>query len=123
MSPNETNTVDLIAQIRAGDREARSRLVERELPRLQRYARGRLPVWARGSADTQDLVQDVLLRAMPRLDSLNTDTPGALQAFLRRAVANQIVDEIRKARRRVASTAPIESASASQRARSAARLT
>ena len=109
MSPNETNTVDLIAQIRAGDREARSRLVERELPRLQRYARGRLPTWARGSADTQDLVQDVLLRAMPRLDSLNTDTPGALQAFLRRAVANQIVDEIRKARRRVASTAPIES--------------
>jgi len=109
MSLNETNTVELIAQIRAGDREAWSRLVEREMPPLRRYARGRLPVWARGSADTQDLVQDVLLRAMPRLDSWNTDTPGALQAFLRRAVANQIVDEIRKARRRLASTAPIES--------------
>jgi RNA polymerase sigma-70 factor (ECF subfamily) len=108
MGRNETNTVELIAQIQSGDQDAGSRLLERELPRLQRYARGRLPVWARSAGDTQDLVHDVLLRAMPRLESWRSEAPGALQAFLRRAVANQIVDEIRKARRRLASTAPIE---------------
>ena len=109
MSQDETKTIELIARIRSGDREAWSRLVERELPQLRRVREGPpAPVRARG-ADTQDLVHDVLLRAMPRLDSWHGDRPGALQAFLRRAVANQIVDEIRKARRRVASTAPIES--------------
>jgi len=109
MSQDDTKTTELIARIRSGDREAWSRLVERELPQLRRFAKGRLPLFARGALDTQDLVHDVLLRAMPRLDSWEGDRPGALQAFLRRAVANQIVDEIRKARRRVASTAPIES--------------
>ena len=109
MSRNDINTVELIAQIRSGDRDAWSRLVDRELPPLRRYAKGRLPPWARGTADTQDLVHDVLVRAMPRLESWQSETPGALQAFLRRAVANQIVDEIRRARRRMASAAPIES--------------
>ena len=109
MSQDDTKTTELIARIRSGDREAWSRLVERELPQLRGFAKGRLPLFARGALDTQDLVHDVLLRAMPRLDSWEGDRPGALQAFLRRAVANQIVDEIRKARRRVASTAPIES--------------
>jgi RNA polymerase sigma factor (sigma-70 family) len=109
MSQDDTKTTELIARIRSGDREAWSRLVERELPQLRRFAKGRLPLFARGALDTQDLVHDVLLRAMPRLDSWEGNRPGALQAFLRRAVANQIVDEIRKARRRVASTAPIES--------------
>ena len=109
MSQDETRTTELIAQIRSGNREAWSRLVERELPQLRRFAKGRLPAFARGALDTQDLVHDVLVRAMPRLDSWEGDRPGALQAFLRRALVNQIVDEIRKARRRVASTAPIES--------------
>lgn len=109
MSHELTNTMELISQIKSGNLDAWRRLVEREMPRLQRFARGRLPVWARGAMDTQDLVHDVLVRAMPRLGTWESDTPGALQAFLRRAVANQVVDEIRKARRRLASTAPIES--------------
>ena len=109
MDHTDTKTVELIALIRSGNHEAWSRLVERELPPLRRFARGRLPAFARGSMDTQDLVHDVLVRAMPRLESWSTETPGALQAFLRRAVANQIVDEIRKARRRTPSGTPIDS--------------
>jgi RNA polymerase sigma factor (sigma-70 family) len=108
MSREETRTVELIAQIQSGNGEAWGRLVDRELPPLRRYAKGRLPEWARGGMDTEDLVHDVLVRVVPRLNSWRADAPGALQAFLRRSVANRIVDQIRKARRRVASTAPIE---------------
>ena len=100
---NDSETMDLIVQIRSGSGGAWSQLVKRELPPLRRFAQGRLPVWARGAGDTQDLVQNVLVRALPRLTTWESQGRGALRAFLRKAVANQIVDEIRKARRRMGS--------------------
>src|SRR5215212_4965066 len=98
-APSEP-TVALLARVKEGDSEALNRLVERSLPPLRRWARGRLPQWARGLDDTQDLVQDAVLRALPRLSSFEARHPGALQAFLRQAVANRIIDEIRKVSRR-----------------------
>jgi RNA polymerase sigma-70 factor (ECF subfamily) len=94
------NTVDLLLKLKAGDLEARNKLVERAVPSLRRWARGRLPQWARSLGDTQDLVQDVVLRALPRLSSFEPRGQGALQAFLRCSLRNQIVDEVRKARLR-----------------------
>ena len=93
-------TVALLARVKDGDADALDRLVERSLPPLRRWARGRLPQWARGLDDTQDLVQDAVLRALPRLSSFESRHPGALQAFFRQAVANRIIDEIRKVNRR-----------------------
>ena len=98
---SENETMELIVQIRAGSRGAWSQLVNRELPPLKRFAQGRLPAWARSAGDTQDLVQNVLVRAMPRLSTWESQGRGALRAFLRKAVMNQIVDEIRKARKRM----------------------
>jgi RNA polymerase sigma factor (sigma-70 family) len=40
------------------------------------------------------------MRTLPRLQMFEVEHPGALQAFLRQAVANAIVDEIRKIQRR-----------------------
>ena len=97
--PLET-TISLLARAKSGDETALEQLVERSLPPLRRWARGRLPLWARGLAETQDLVQDAVMRTLPRLKSFEAAHPGALQAFLRQAVANHIVDEIRKAKRR-----------------------
>jgi RNA polymerase sigma-70 factor (ECF subfamily) len=104
----DTDTIELIAQIRSGDDAAWNRLVERELPQLKRFAHGKLPVWARSANDTQDVVQSVLVRVVPRLAAWETDTPGAFRAFLRKAVANHVVDEIRRARRRVSSSEQLE---------------
>jgi len=70
--------------------------VERSLPPLKRWARGRLPDWARSLAETQDLVQDAVIRAIPHLKHFEARHPGALQAYLRQAIANHIRDEIRK---------------------------
>ena len=98
-TPLET-TIVLLDRVKAGDAHALSQLVERSLPPLRRWARGRLPKWARGLDDTQDLVQDAVMRTLPRLTSFEARHPGALQAFLRQAVANRIIDEVRKVNRR-----------------------
>ena len=102
MSDHDTgeNTIDLVSKIKAGDVEARYRLLERAMPPLRNWARGRLPQWARSLADTQDLVQDVVARTLPRLDTIKVESPSSLQNFLRKAVTNQIIDEVRKARLR-----------------------
>jgi RNA polymerase sigma factor (sigma-70 family) len=90
----------LIQRFRDGDKQALERLFERHLPRLQRWARGRLPRWARDAADTQDLVQETLLQTFNRIEVFEPAREGALQAYLRQAVMNRIRDEIRRKGRR-----------------------
>lgn len=91
-----TSTIDLLERFKQGDDDAVNLLVERSLPPLKRWARGRLPRWARGLAETQDLVQDAIVRALPRLKTFEAKHPGALQAYLRTAITNHIRDEIRR---------------------------
>ncbi len=99
-----TSTVTLLQRFKQGDQEALTLLLERSLPPLRRWARGRLPQWARQIEETQDLVQSAVIRAMPRLQGFEARHPGALQAYLRQAVMNHIRDEIRKVSRHGAET-------------------
>ena len=99
-----SSTLDLLDRFKQGDEQAIALLVERSIPPLRRWARGRLPAWARSLEETQDLVQHALMRALPRLKDFEAHHPGALQAYLRQAVANHIRDEIRKAGRHTADT-------------------
>ena len=94
------STFHLIQRFRGGDKEALEQLFARHLPRLQRWAKGRLPRWARDLADTQDLVQETLLQTFNRIDVFEPAREGALQAYLRQAVMNRIRDEIRRVARR-----------------------
>jgi RNA polymerase sigma-70 factor, ECF subfamily len=94
------STFQLIDRFRKGDRQALDELFARHLPRLQRWARGRLPQWARDLADTQDLVQETLLQTFKRIDVFEPEGEGALQAYLRQAVMNRIRDEIRRSARK-----------------------
>jgi RNA polymerase sigma-70 factor (ECF subfamily) len=98
--PAPETTITLLDRVKGGDAHALNELVARSIPPLRRWAQGRLPRWARSLGDTQDLVQDAVLRTLPRLSSFEARHPGALQAFLRQAVANRIVDEVRKVQRR-----------------------
>jgi RNA polymerase sigma factor (sigma-70 family) len=66
---------------------------------LSRWASGRLPQWARDMSDTDDLVQDTLIRSVANLDHFEARGEGALQAYLRGAVMNRIRDEIRRRHR------------------------
>ena len=75
-------------------------LFRRHLGPLQRWARGRLPNWARDLSDTDDLVQDTLLRTFKQLDCFDPRGVGALQAYLRQAIVNRVRDELRRKQRR-----------------------
>ena len=96
---NSESTYYLLDRARAGDREALERLFQRHVRPLQRWARGRLPGWARGLADTDDLVQDTLIQTFKRIEDFQPRRVGALQAYLRQAVLNRIRDELRRKRR------------------------
>ncbi len=96
------SSLDLLERARAGDASALDALMARHLPRLRRWASGRLPRWARDVADTQDLVQDTLLQTFKRIDRFESRGDGALQAYLRQGVLNRIRDEYRRAGRRPA---------------------
>lgn len=93
-------TAELLALARAGDEAARNLLVQRCLPALRRWAHGRLPAYARDLHDTADVVQDTVIAALGRLQNIEARREGALQAYLRQALANRITDIIRYRRRR-----------------------
>jgi len=90
----------LLERAKAGDGAALGLLYERYLPPLQRWARGRLPRWARAGADTDDLVQDALLNSLRGLAAFNPRHSGAFQAYLRQGILNRLRDEIRRVKRR-----------------------
>jgi len=90
------STFQLIERARQGDHEALERLFAQHLKPLQRWARGRLPQWARDLADTDDLVQDALAQTFKRLDAFEMRGVGSLRAYLRQAVTNRIRDELRR---------------------------
>jgi RNA polymerase sigma factor (sigma-70 family) len=96
----QDTTIELIALAKSGDSPAIDMLFRRCLPGLRTWACGRLPGYARELNDTQDLVQETLVRALRRLDAFDCRGRGAFQAYLRRAVMNRICDEIRRATRR-----------------------
>jgi RNA polymerase sigma-70 factor (ECF subfamily) len=98
---SETSMV-LLERVRLGDKEALEALLRRYLPALRRWARGRLPRWARDLADTEDLVQETVLRSLRNLPTFEYRHEGALQAYLRQAVLNRIRDECRRVSRRPA---------------------
>lgn len=93
-------TADLLTRLRSGDAGAREQLLTRYLPVLRRWAHGRLPQYARGMVDTDDLVQVTLLRAADHLGEFEPRHEGAFLAYLRRILINSVRDEIRRAVRR-----------------------
>jgi RNA polymerase sigma factor (sigma-70 family) len=93
-------TVELLDRVKHGDEEALNLLLARVIPRLRRWAHGRLPQSARGMQETADLVQDTILAAVKRIDQFEVRHQGALQAYLRQCVMNRIRDIARFQQRR-----------------------
>jgi RNA polymerase sigma-70 factor (ECF subfamily) len=95
-----SDTLSLLMRARAGDAAALNGVVAHYRPLLARWARGRLPIWARSLADTDDLVQNTLIKAIRNLGTFEPTSEAAFQHYLREAVKNAIRDEVRSARRR-----------------------
>lgn len=99
-SENLANTTQLIRRYRGGDTAARDQLVDRYLPMLRQWARGRLPHYGREMAETDDLVQITFLRALNKLETFESEKPGAFLAYLRTILLNAMRDEIRRGQRK-----------------------
>jgi RNA polymerase sigma-70 factor (ECF subfamily) len=98
LQPSPESTAVLLVRAREGDADARERLAARFLPRLRRWAHGRLPPAARGALDTDDLVQVTLVKALDHVGTFEPQHEGAFMAYLRRILLNQLRDELRRAR-------------------------
>lgn len=94
------STALLIERARGGDDAAREVLFARFLPVLRAWGHRRLPSRARDLADTEDLVQVTLLRALRRLGEFRPEREGAFLAYLRTILLNAVREEIRRSSRR-----------------------
>jgi RNA polymerase sigma factor (sigma-70 family) len=95
--PLDESTLSLLNRAQTGDSQALERLCIRYLPRLSRWATGRLPASARSTVETADLVQDTLLSVIRRLGGIQPRHAGQFPAYLRTAILNRLRDEVRKA--------------------------
>lgn len=90
------STASLLARVRGGDQGAREQLCAQYLPILTRWAHGRLPGYARDLAETSDLVQVTLVKALGQVEQFETRHEGAFLAYLRTALLNAVRSEIRR---------------------------
>jgi RNA polymerase sigma-70 factor, ECF subfamily len=96
------STYSLVLRARVGDRAALDELCVRYMPRLRRWAHGRLPSWSRQMIDTEDLVQETLARVTRRIDKFEPRHEGAFQGYVREALRRRILDEVDRASGKVA---------------------
>lgn len=100
-------TYDLVERARAGDAHAMDILFGRYQMRLRRWAHGRLPSPARGALETQDLVQDALIRVFRQLPRFEPRHAGAFRDYVWTTLWNCIRDVARQSARR-GSSEPVE---------------
>lgn len=96
---NPDSSYALVQRARDGDELALNRLFDRYARRLHVWAHGRLPSWARGPADTGDLVQDTLLQVVRRLDNFVPRHEGAFLAYVRQTLRNNVINRVRSGQR------------------------
>lgn len=94
-------TVVLIARAKDGDMDALRAVLQRSMPPLMRWTHGRLPPAARGAVETVDLVQQAVTNMLLHLDRFEPRAHvGAMQAYLRQSVLNDIRSRMRVVARR-----------------------
>jgi RNA polymerase sigma-70 factor (ECF subfamily) len=98
-STSAASSFDLVQRANAGDQEALDTLFARYLPRLQRWAHGRVPPAARNAIQTHDLVHDTLIRVLEGLPSFKPRHEGAFQGYVRTVLWNRIRDIARQYQR------------------------
>lgn len=105
MQPTAESSLSLLERARSGDEAALADLIVRYIPRLRQWARGRLPTGARDLLDTDDIVQETMVKTVRNLQTFEVSGEGAFQAYLRQALKNRLADAYRRSRVRPADTA------------------
>jgi RNA polymerase sigma-70 factor (ECF subfamily) len=92
-------TEDLLRRARAGDEDARGRLLEAYRSYLALLARLQLGRDLQGKVDPSDLVQEAFLEAHRDFGHFQGRTEAELLAWLRRLLATSQADQVRRYRR------------------------
>jgi RNA polymerase sigma-70 factor (ECF subfamily) len=95
--PDVHSSYALLLRARDGDEDACNELCARYLPRLRRWAHGRLPGWARQHLDTEDIVQDTLMQSVRQLPDFAPRHERAFCAYVSQALRNRLRDAVRRA--------------------------
>jgi RNA polymerase sigma-70 factor (ECF subfamily) len=95
--PDVHSSYALLLRAREGDEDACNELCARYLPRLRRWAHGRLPGWARQHLDTEDIVQDTLMQSVRQLPEFTPRHERAFCAYVSQALRNRLRDAVRRA--------------------------
>lgn len=98
-STDTSTTAVLMHRIQSGDAAAKAMLIARLQPLLRQFAHTRMPAQLRRTEDTADLVQRTWLRVLDKLQTLQPREPGALFAYLRVALINDLRDALRQQER------------------------
>ncbi|MBY0231847.1 MAG: sigma-70 family RNA polymerase sigma factor [Gemmataceae bacterium] len=102
--PTANTFHDLVRQLKAGDDEAASALVQRYEAEIRRAVRVRLTDrFLRRTLDSVDICQSVLGNFFLRLKcgQIELDNPQKLLALLTKMAANKVIDHARKAKARL----------------------
>ncbi len=83
----------LIEQVQQGDRAALDELCNRYLLRVLAAVRIRLGAKLRNKVESWDIVQEVMIDALRKVESFDFRTEGAFLKFLNQVVENRIRDE------------------------------
>ena len=90
---DDVGTEILLRQVQQGDRAALEELYNRYLMRVLAAVRVRLGPGLRRKIESWDIVQDVMMDALKKVDSFEYRSDGAFLKYLSRLVENRIRDE------------------------------
>jgi RNA polymerase sigma-70 factor (ECF subfamily) len=91
MENNSAESVDVIEQARAGDREALNALLSRHRERLRRMVEIRLDARLQGRLDASDVVQEAFVEVAERLEDYIRDPKLPFFLWLRLVVGERLV--------------------------------
>lgn len=100
MTEHLESTATLLDKVKSGDDLAKQQLCHIYLPRLTRWAHGRLPTQVRDLSETDDMVQVTLIKALNKIDGFQPKHKGSFLAYLRKILLNNIRMEIRRFKNR-----------------------
>jgi len=86
----------LLRRAQAGDSQAIERIIARYHPRIERWASGRLPGYARSLLDTGDVIQEAMIKVIRNLPRIQINEEKGLLPYFRKTIDNLVRDEIRK---------------------------
>src|SRR5437763_8231828 len=90
VKPDSEETLRLLDQIKAGDREAFEKLFARHRPLLRQMVGHRLDPRLRGRVDPSDVVQETQLEAFRQLPSFLQRQPMPFRLWLRKTVQERL---------------------------------